>query len=327
MKQNPKNPGSLGGEMRMRVRAHCADKSKYTRRNYLHACRLFDEWRKGAGLSNRFVRENPRESVILWAEHLKSIGMAQSTIHTMVAGCCIGINISSAGLAKHGTAMSKTKSLGNSARAQAAREKESNRDIVCFQEMVGGRRAALERLTGKDIGYDSSGQLCVIFPRDKGGKTQYQVLADSEAAAVKEYFDRVGPDELLFREIDRDLDLHGIRAERAKREYVRYAELAGTPDGRERLRQQLWARFTDPEIGCKAYLLAQEKGDKARMRKLEYRFRKQMADGMYYLRGANRQAAIRRGRPTAYDRLPVMAVSVFALSHWRTSVAVSAYLI
>jgi hypothetical protein len=224
--------------------------------------------------------------------------------------------------------MDKTKSLGHSERAQAARENKRNKDIVRFQSMVGGRRAALGRLTGKDFGFDSSGNACVIFRRDKGGKDQYQALREGDVAAVKAYFERCSPDELLFPQIDHDLDLHGLRAEHSRRMYQYYhSGLCSTPQGRERLRQQLWARFTDPEIGCKAWLMAQAKGDRARMRKLEYRFRKQMADGTYYLRGANRQAAIERGRPVQYDRLALLAVSVFSLSHWRLDVVSKFYII
>lgn len=327
MKQNPKNRGSLGGEMRMRVKAHCKNMSNHTKSNYMHACKSFDAWRKDAGLSNKYVRDHPREAVIQWVAYLDHSGMAQSTQHTMCAGCCIGLGISSAKICRHGNALQKSKSLGNSERARIAREKASNRDIVRFQEMVGGRRAALGRLTGKDFGYDCSGNACVIFRGDKGGKDQYQVIADFNIVEVKAYFDRCKPDERLFPNIDHDLDLHGIRAENSRRMYQYYANIASTSQGREQLRQQLWARYTDPEIGCKAWLLAKEKGDKSRMRKLEYRFKKQMEDGTYYLRGANRQAALERGRPVAYDRLAVLATSVFSLSHWRLDVAAKSYLI
>lgn len=328
MKENPKNRGSLGGEMRMRVKEHCRNLSNHTKSNYMHACRSFDAWRKEAGLSNKHVRDHPRESVVQWAAYLEQIGMRKSTIHTMVAGICCGLNIPSDKICSHGNALEKSKSLGRSARAQAAREKECNRDIVRFQEMVGGRRGALGRLTGRDFGYDRAGNACVIFHRDKGGKDHYQVISEVDVAAVRAYFDRVGPDELLFSKIDHDLDLHGLRAERSRRMYHYYhSGLCSTPQGREQLRQQLWARYTDPEIGCKAWLLAKAQGDKSKMRKLEHRFRKQMADGTYYLRGANRQAAIERGRPIKYDRLALLATSVFSLSHWRLDVASKFYII
>ena len=190
------------------------------------------------------------------------------------------------------------------------------------------RQHARRRLTGADFGYDRSGNACVIFRQDKGGKDQYQVIMEKHIDAVKAYFDRCKPNERLFGKIDHDLDLHGLRAEHSRRMYQHYhSGLCATPQGREQLRQQLWARYTDPEIGCKAWLLAKEQGDKSRMRKLEYRFRKQMEDGTYYLRGANRQAAIERGRPVEYDRLAILATSVFSLSHWRLDIAVKSYLI
>ena len=327
MTENHKNRGSLGGEMRMRVKEHCRDKSNHTKSNYMHACKSFDDWRKEAGLSNKYVREHPRESVVQWVAYLDQSGMAQSTQHTMVAGCCCGLGIPSNGITRHGTAKDKTKSLGHSERAQAAREKKSNEDIVRFQAMVGGRRAALSRLTGKCFVYDESGCPCVFFERDKGGKPHKQRIRLEDVEAVKAYFDAVGPDELLFPKLDKDLDLHGIRAQNARRNYQYYAQIASTPEGREQLRQQLWDRYTDPEIGCKAWLMAKEKGDKARMRKLEYRFKRQMEDGTYYLRGANRQAAIERGRPVEYDRLGLWAVSVFSLSHWRLDVVSKFYII
>ena len=311
----------------MRVKEHCKNLSNHTKSNYIHACRSFGDWRKSAGLSNKHVGDNPRDAVVQWAEHLRQAGIAQSTIHTMVAGACCGLGIPSNGIVKHGTAMDKTKSLGHSERAQAALKKESNRDIVRFQEMVGGRRAALSRLTGKCFVYDESGCPCVFFERDKGGKPHKQRIRLEDVEAVKAYFDAVGPDELLFPKLDKDLDLHGIRAENARCNYQYYAQIASTPEGREQLRQQLWDRYTDPEIGCKAWLIAKEKGDKARMRKLEYRFRKQMADGDYYLRGANREAAIQRGRPIKYDRLSILATSVFSLSHWRLDICAKSYLI
>ena len=293
----------------------------------MHAIKSFDSWRKDAGLSNKYVRDNPRDAVVQWAEHLRQAGIAQSTIHTMVAGACCGMGIPSNGIVKHGTAMDKTKSMGRSERAQAARVKKSNEDIVRFQAMVGGRRAALSRLTGKCFVYDESGCPCVFFERDKGGKPHKQRIRLEDVEAVKAYFDAVGPDELLFPKLDKDLDLHGMRAENARRNYQYYAEIASTPQGREQLRQQLWARYTDPEIGCKAWLMAKANGDKAKMRKFESRFQKQMADGIFYLRGANRQAAIQRGRPVQYDRLALLAVSVFSLSHWRLDVVSKFYII
>ena len=325
--RNTRNPGSLGGEMRMRINRHCKSLSNCTRSSYMRSCKAFDKWRKEAGLSNKTVRDQPREAVIQWAEHLKQIGRAQCTIHNMVAGCCVGLGIPSDKIARHGNALQKTKSLGNTKRSQAARKKASNQDLVHFQSMVGGRRAALGRLTGSDYVFDESGEPCVRFIKDKGGKTQLQRILPTDTDAVKSYFDAVAPDQLLFPKIDNDLDLHGIRAEHARSMYQYYEKIASSPQGREQLRQQLWARYKNPEIGCKAWLIAKASGNNTKARKLEYRFKKEMSEGIYYLHGANRKAAIQRGHPIKLDRLAILATSVFSLSHWRTDVAVKHYLI
>lgn len=319
--------GSLGGEMRMRVNAHCATKSNYTRRNYLRACAKFDTWRKEAGLSNRMVRSDPRSAAEKWRDALQAEGYAVSTIHTSIAGIGCGLGFDMTGIAHHGTSEDKRKSLGDSERSRAARVKPRNADIVRFQEMVGGRRAAISRLKGSDFVIDESGYPCIKFTKDKGGKTQLQRISDSDVDAVRSYFERVGPDELLFQKIDKDLDLHGIRAVRARAEYLRYEKQCSEAEGRAEMRRQLWARYTDPEIGCAAYLKAKEAGDRKRMQRLQYLFEQEMAEGRYHLRGANRRVALKLGLPTSYDRLSLCAVSVFALSHWRNEISVKSYML
>ena len=50
-------------------------------------------------------------------------------------------------------------------------------------------------------------------------------------------------------------------------------------------------------------------------------------EGTYYLRGRNRKFAQEHNLPTAYNRLALMAVSVFHLSHWRLDVTVCNYIL
>lgn len=319
--------GSLGSEMRRRVTQHTITMSNGTKANYMRACRAFDDFRKRVGLSNNAVRQDPRAALARWHDDLLASGYAVGTVHTYIAGAACGLGISMAGLAHHDTAADKTKSLGLCARSQQARQRPENAEIVRFQEMVGGRRSALQRLTGVDFVLDESGEWCVRFNRDKGGKNQLQRIAPADVESVRAYFEAVAPNELLFPKIDRHLDLHRIRAEHARREYARYAQICSTPEGRERMRQQLWARFTDPSIGCKAYLLAKARNNKTQMRAVCNRFAKQMADGIYYLQRDNRKVAIQRGLPVGYDRLALCCVSVFALSHWRCSVAAKSYML
>ena len=318
--------GSLSGEMRIRVNAHCANKGNKTKRNYKKACEKFDTWRKGEGISNREVRNDRRGAVERWRDALLQT-YAVSTVHTYVAGVCCGLGIPMDDIVRQGTAEDKTKSLGHSVRARVARTKESNAQIVAFQQAVGGRRSALGTLTSADLVTDESGALCVRFTRDKGGKDQLQRIAPEDIEMVKACFENVGPDELLFPHIDRDLDLHGIRAEHAKEAYEYYSQICATPEGREEMRRQLWERYMDPDVGCKSYRHAKEAGNRARMERLKYLFEQELAEGTYHLRSANRRVAIARGLPTAYDRLALCCVSVFVLSHWRNEVTVKHYMI
>ena len=317
--------GSLGGEMRMRVKAHCCTKSNKTRRNYMKACAAFDVWRKHVGLSNKTIRSDTRGALIQWRDALISEGYAASTIHTYIAGAAGGLGAYMTGIARHGTAENKSKSLGCSERHIAAMKKESNADIIRFQKMVGGRRSALMRLRGSDLVTDESNQLVVRFIKDKGAKTQLQRILPEHQDAVRAYFERVAPDQLLFPAISKDLDLHYLRAECAKNAYRYYEQICSTPEGRAEMRRQLWARYTDPEVGCKAYRLAVAAGDQKRIQRQLHLFSQELANGQYHLRGANRRVAIERGRPTAYDRLALACVSVFHLSHFRNEVTCKHY--
>jgi hypothetical protein len=49
--------------------------------------------------------------------------------------------------------------------------------------------------------------------------------------------------------------------------------------------------------------------------------------GNYVLRGNNRKLAQKHGLPMKYDRLALLAVSIFHLSHWRHDVTVANYLL
>ena len=319
--------GSLGGEMRMRINEHCKNKSNKTRRNYLKACASFDKWRKHVGLSNKTVRSDPRGALIQWRDALISEGYAASTIHTYIAGAACGLGVDMTKIARHGTAENKTKSLGCSERHIAAMKKASNADIVRFQQMVGGRRSALMRLRGRDLTLDESAQICVAFYGDKGGKTQKQRILPEYQEEVRAFFERVDPDQLLFPAISKELDLHYLRAEAAKNAYRFYEKLCSTSEGRAEMRRQLWARYTDPEIGCKAYLLAKERGDTKRMQRHLYLFQQEIADGQYHLRGSNRRVALKRGLPTSLDRLSLACVSTFHLSHFRNEITVKHYML
>lgn len=340
--------GSLKSEMEHRIRERAKNPrtqlTHHYRDNAIRACCQFDQWRKSAGWSNKQVREQRKAAVEAWVHSLqqpiseensniltlrhKKAPYSPASIHTMVAGVCLGLGIDMTGICRTGTALDKTKSSELSKRAERAEEKECNQDIIRFAQLVGGRRTAYTRLTGADFLQDESGEYCVRFVHDKGKKTQYQRIAPEHIAEVYAYFDGRKSDEKIFpNKLDRNLDLHGIRAEHARSEYERYAQICSTPAGRQKMQQQLWKRFYDPRIGNKAWLTAMKNGEYRKAQKLEKAFAGEMKNGIYWLLGNNRQAALLKDRPIGYDRLALCCVSVFSLSHWRNEVTVKHYMI
>ena len=118
------------------------------------------------------------------------------------------------------------------------------------------------------------------------------------------------------------MNLHGMRQKEARAAYFRYAEQCKTPEGRKALQDALILRYDRfhprPDKMRKASL---KKSDTQRSR-----FLRSIEDRPIRLR-SSKEIAIRDGMPVIYDRTAVMAVSVFCLSHWRSDVTITNYLI
>ena len=70
-----------------------------------------------------------------------------------------------------------------------------------------------------------------------------------------------------------------------------------------------------------------KKKKKKKKKKYDWEWDERRVCGEYRARGKNRIKAEKNGLPVVYDRLAVMAVSVFHLSHWRCDVTVDNYLL
>ena len=185
--------------------------------------------------------------------------------------------------------------------------REASPRLYDFASTVGIRRAEYTRLRGDDLVYDESGYPCVRVKRGKGGKFQLQRILPGDEMLARSYFD--GSDTLLFTraEMSNKIDLHHLRAVQAQRAYRYYAgRLHEEPAYRAQLEQEIKLRW--------------QLYNKRSWKQHEF-------EGTYRLRGANKQLARKLGRSTEYDRLAVMATSVFHLSHWRCDVTVSNYLL
>lgn len=202
---------------------------------------------------------------------------------------------------------------------QGKREADQERysRLVRLQQAVGIRRDELRRLRGRDLIEDESGYLCVRVVRGKGGKTQLQRVLPDDVETVREVFSEITPDQRVFsqQEMANKINLHHYRAEQAQKAYGYYKSILKTDEDRQKLVTELQKRFQ-----------AMREDGHGRSR-FDAELQKALEKPTYKLRGANRQKALQLGLPVVYDRLAVLAVSVFHLSHWRTSVAVTNYLI
>ena len=247
---------------------------------------------------------------------LKENGYTASTIHTYLApvGLYHGINLSEMKLPKRHNADNIRSRKKKKYRATADTKNPLYSRTVEFQECVGIRRNELKNLRNNDFGYDESGYPCVIVRKGKGGKETYQRVLPDNADFIKSFFD--GSSDMVFTadEMNNDIDYHRIRAKQAVMAYNYYMEkLKADPEYRKQLEKEIEKRWKSKNIDKKT--------------KKPKPFNKQEVQGNYFIRGKNKALAKKKDLPIVYDRLALMAVSVFHLSHWRVDVTVANYML
>lgn len=196
--------------------------------------------------------------------------------------------------------------------------REASPRLYDFARIVGIRRAEYLHLAPDDLVTDDFGNWCIRVKKGKGGKRQLQRILPGELPAIKAVFDNPATPEHLFskREMNNKIDLHHLRALRAQQMYHYYLDkIENTPGYREQLITEIrhtWEHDDDTR---------KENGYRAK------RWSDMKVTGNYTLRGNNRKLAKKHGLPMKYDRLALLAVSVFHLSHWRHDVTVANYLL
>ena len=244
-----------------------------------------------------------------YADYLVQQGLSAGTVHTYLSGPCRywGVPLADISKPKRIVAQS-TRSRGQKAVDQRSdAQRGASPRLFDFAERVGLRRSEYQRLCGTDLVRDESGQICVRVTRGKGGKTQLQRVLPEDIEMVAAYFnDR---DNYIFdkTEMRNKIDIHHLRALCAQRAYAYYLEGIRDDSFRNRLIEELKARW---ECGNN-----------------KTRWDPRRVEGSYHIRGANRALALQNGLSTSYNRLAVMAVSVFHLSHWRCDVTIGNYLL
>lgn len=291
---------------------------------------VFGPWADEKGL--RVLKDITSEVIRDFEKYLEEQEYSPSTIHTYLAPICKAAKIHMGEINKPKRASSKnTRGRGGEKgeRGRIEAEKPENERICNAAKAIGIRKAEYRRLKGADLVRGKDGYLYVHVDKGKGGKEQLQRILPSHEETVKALFDGIPPEKRVFSlaEIKRadKINLHGIRADVAKEAYVYYEKRLSSEVGyREELKAQLLERYEQFNINTK-----EKDGDpfgkKSNERALE-RFMSGMDSKPIKTRGDNRRRCIEKGYPTEYDRLAVLAVSVFHLSHWRNDVTITNYL-
>lgn len=255
-----------------------------------------------------------------YADFLVAQGKSPSTIHTYLAGICRICGVPLADIQKPLRVVAEnTRSRGTKAvdsRSDSGRE--ASPWLYDFASIVGIRRNEYLHLAPDDLVFDDFGHPCVLVRKGKGGKRQMQRILPEELPAIKAVFDSPADTNHLFSktEMNNKIDLHHLRALRAQQMYKYYLNRIQNETG---YRTQL--------INEIRHVWRQD--DEAR-KSNGYRAKKwsdMKVTGNYVLRGNNRKLAQKHGLPMKYDRLALLAVSIFHLSHWRHDVTVANYLL
>ena len=260
------------------------------------------------------TKEECGEHIQDYSNFLQKNGKSASTIHTYIAPVCVYHGVPMKDIDKPKRKVSETKrSREREDKYKRPDQQYSNPEyklVADFQSCVGIRRAELKKLRLDALKQDESGQWCVEVRKGKGGKYQLQRILPDDLEFISKYFTTPNSSERLFKDEDfsDNMDYHHLRALQAQRAYQYYHDLIYKEDGSidskaaYKLRGELMARW---------YAYNKDKNGKAR------KFPINDTKGIYKLRGDNRRFALEHGLPVEYDKLCVMAVSIFHLSHWR----------
>lgn len=260
-----------------------------------------------------------------YEKELEKRGCSPATIHTRLAPVCKGFKISMAEIDKPRRKSAEiSRSRMSESNLQGKREavKAKFARLTAFQRVVGIRRAELRKLRAEDV-QRRNGVLCVHVRQGKGGKEQWQHILPKDEKTVLEIVEGLKPEDKIFTEyeLNNKIDLHGLRAAHARDCYDYYLAKLQDPEYRLQAINDLVYTFAD---GNKR--LERKDPDKYNS-KLNKFLNDITNEKPYKLRGDNRIKALEEHRPLEYDRLALMMVSVYHLSHWRLDVTVTNYML
>ena len=279
----------------------------------------FAPWAAENGI--KVPKDVTKEKIQDYEEFLSNRGYSPSTIHTYLAPVCKAAKISMNEIDKpKRTSGAITRGRGGEIgeRGRLEEKRPENERIVIAKDSIGIRKDEYKHLKGKDLVKGAYGGLYVHVAKGKGGKEHLQLILPLHEEAVNKLFEGILPEERVFspEEMKRadKINMHGGRANVSKEAYAFHLNrLESEPGYSEKLKEKLLERYKEFHINVSPRSLK--------------RFMDEMNNSKpIKTRGDNRQRCIEKGYPTEYNRLAVLAVSVFHLSHWRNDVTITNYL-
>ena len=286
-----------------------------TRKQYLQQAKRYVKFCRDSFNSKTF--DDCRIHIQDYSNYLQNLGYCASTIHTYLAAACAVWNVKIESIDKPIRYVSEyikgRKEKTDSYKVDINDPKWLY--IVDFQRLVGLRRDELLHLKGKNFGYDESWHPCVIVERGKGGKMQYQRINREDENFIKAYFDNFDINERIFdmKYFKNDLNFHKLRADCAKKYYFDELEKIN--------KDEYYAEKLEKEIRARWQKTNKRKNGTVKP------FDEKEIRGYYVLKGKNRVLAKEKGMPLRYNKLALLATSVFKLSHWRNDVTVASYML
>lgn len=282
--------------------------SRRTRDLYLAEFARFCFWLFNVmGYNPYMMMDEAAMYIQAYLDHLAWKGLRWATIHTALAALC---KVFDRKMANYVIPVDHLAPIKGRIVTPASLEAEKKYPLEAkFCRVVGIRLDEYIKLTGRDF-VRSHGLYWVIVRQGKGGKKQYQLIPKRWAAFVEKFFKRVGKDERVFDpKVMKALSTHRYRRELAREMYFTYKKILDTnPDA---------ARIFE-EMICKTMRRAGvDPNSKPDMRRL---------NKPYVTQGKVQESMKAQGMPTTYNRLALMMVAVYHLSHWRANVVVQNYM-
>ena len=292
-----------------------AIKNNVSRRNALYILDRFSIYCYDNGIRDK--SEIDTEFINEYSKCLQEQGYTASTIHTYLAVVCKSCGVKLDLIEKpirRTSEYTKGRVVKEEPRSDMDPDNPRWEKVWEISRATGLRREELRKLRIGDFKINGgigngSGYDIIRVRRGKGGKCgTFNIVYESEEQKekVREYFDLFGgalgktPDDYVFDSEDfkHSLNLHKNRRDAAKRSYYHYLYRCNTENGYRE------SKGLPPEA------------------KVPEKF----YNGRYYLRGKNREYALKNKMPLSYDKLCVFAVSLNVLAHSRCDVSIVSYI-